>query len=459
MGKNEIYSSFVDIAAAMELVKESRINLTNIKAFGLQNIISVANFGCISNTDKVLVISSEIEEITLAVSYICTPQKLKSCRINMNAGTYNNQISDIQNSDIQNWVTLSHILSGYAHTKPTFHITDIDSLENENEKFDISIAGYINSPEMLAEEPFNRFKLDAGIEFDIFKKLLIKTCRLLKNGGKLLILAKAGWVLKAWTTIHELGLQLEYESYRLYVSECNHPNAMLWLRLTKKESNMNYEEHKRNIWSLMEENNIDRLYAHRNDLVFPYVELSYSNSESYVTLSENMEYMQYFFSKETTENLARLCEDYTACLVTPSVAQYAHSNNKNVVLFERDNRFRKNGGLKFVKYDLEKGLTKFQFNKYAGKFNKVLCDPPFDINLDVLAKDIAELIRMNEASIAYIVFPENRKISLIRAMKAKGFLYKEGAADICIEYAKPPKIVRVHGKQAIQLYTFTCLVQ
>lgn len=342
MGKNEIYSSYDDIVIAMELVKESRMNLTNIKAFELQNIITVTNFGCISNTDKVLVISSEIEEITLAVSYILIPKRLKSFRISMNTDTYS------QISDTQNWEILNHILSGYSHTKPTFHITDIDNLENENEKFDISIVGYINSSEMLAEEPFNRFKLEAGIEFDIFKKLLIKTCRLLKNEGKLLILVKVGWVLKAWTTIHELGLQLEYESYRLYISECHHPNAILWLRLIKKENNINHEEHKRNIWSLMEENNIDRLYAHRNDLIFPYVELSYSNSESYVTLRENLEYMQYFFSKETTENLARLCEEYTACLVTPSVAQYAHNINKNVVLFERDNRFRENGGLKFV---------------------------------------------------------------------------------------------------------------
>ncbi|HEX2945597.1 MAG TPA: hypothetical protein VHT96_06550 [Clostridia bacterium] len=451
MGKNRICSSYDDVAVAMELVKESRMNLTNIKAFELQNIITVANFGCISNTDKVLVVASEVKEITLAVSYIYTPKILKSFRISINTDVCNNQISDVQN-----WEMLNQILSGHSHTKPTFHISDIDNLENENEKFDIAIAGYINSSEMLADEPFNRFKLEAGIEFDIFNKLLIKTCKLLKTEGKLLILVKAGWVLMAWTTILELGLQLEYDSYRLYISEHHHPNAILWLRLVKRENKINHEEHKRNIRALMEENNIDRLYAHRNDLIFPYVELSNGNNEAYVTLRENKEYLQYFFSRETTENLASLCEEYTACLVTPSVAQYAHSINKNVVLFERDNRFREKGGLKFVKYDLEKGLTKFQLNKYARKFNTVLCDPPFDINLDVLARDIVELIGMKEAGIAYIVFPESRKNSLIRAMKAKGFLYSEGSANICIEYVKPPKIVRIHGKQAIQLYAFAC---
>ncbi|MEW8994647.1 hypothetical protein [Clostridium sp.] len=292
----------------------------------------------------------------------------------------------------------------------------------------------------------------------MFEKLLAKSSKLLKKDGRLIVLTKPGWILKLWSLIHDLGLQLEYDSYSLYIDSNRHPNEFIWLRFIKRDVNINLELHKRNILSLMNDNNIDRLYAHRNNLIFPYVELSYSNSEAYVKLNQNLEYMQYFFSVETTANLAKLCEGYTACLVTPSIARYAYKINKNIVLFERDNRFRENGGLRFVKYDLNIGLTKFLRNKYLKKFDRVICDPPFDIKLDVLANDIVELLKQDRESDVYIIFPNNRKISLINAMKARGLLLEEEIQKMSIEYARPPKIVRVNGKDAIQLYKFTCVI-
>jgi uncharacterized pyridoxamine 5'-phosphate oxidase family protein len=224
-----------------------------------------------------------------------------------------------------------------------------------------------------------------------------------------------------------------------------------------EEDGFDVEKQKRNIIPLMEHNNVDRLFAHRNNLIFPYVELSYKNSEAYVELDQNLQNMQYFFSLDTTKKLASMCAGYTACLVTPSIALCAAESNQNVVLFECDNRFRQNRNVKFVKYDLYTGLTEFTKRQYAKKFDVVICDPPFDVKLDALAFDIDELLKSNKNSTAYVVFPEHRKASLINAMKLKGFVPIDEENRMVIEYGKPPKLVRVYGKDAIQLFKFIYL--
>jgi len=40
-------------------------------------------------------------------------------------------------------------------------------------------------------------------------------------------------------------------------------------------------------------------------------------------------------------------------------------------------------------------------------------------------------------------------------MKTESLLLSKENININIEYANPPKIVRIYGKQAIQLYKFT----
>ncbi|HWT76880.1 MAG TPA: hypothetical protein VN258_19440, partial [Mobilitalea sp.] len=141
-----------------------------------------------------------------------------------------------------------------------------------------------------------------------------------------------------------------------------------------------------------------------------------------------------------------------------SVARYAYQEGKNIVLFERDNRFRENGGMKFVKYDLYKGLTKLMHNKYLNKFDHVICDPPFNIKLDVLSNDITELLKHDKSSIAYIIFPRKQKAGLVNVMKMNGMHLIEDPDQISIEYAKPPKIVRLYGRDAIQLYKFSYFI-
>ncbi len=437
-----------DVISAMELVYEHEItNILISDIFGLNKALSFINFGCIKETDNVITMGSHLEITTLLISYIYTPQKLVTNVADSSCGI-NNTI----------WENINELLSGYKYSEPISSNLDVDIIEYEQGSFDVAIAGFSNLINSSVESPINRFSLETGIEYKIFEELLKKSSKLLKKDGRLVLLSKPGWILKVWGLIHELGLQLEYDSYRLYIDSNRHSNGFIWLRFVKREREVNLELHKKNILSLMNDNNIDRLYAHRNSLRFPYVELSYNNSESYIKLNQNLEYMQYFFSVETTASLAELCEGYTACLVTPSIAQYAYKMNKSIVLFERDNRFRENGGLKFVRYDLNIGLTKFLQNKYSKKFDRVICDPPFDIKLDVLANDIVELLKQCEKSVVYIVFPNSRKTKLINTMKTKGLLLNEENEKISIKYAKPPKIVRVNGKDAIQLYKFSYII-
>lgn len=442
------FAPIEEVISATELIYEyENTDKLTSNAFELNNTIFFTNFGCIKDTDNVIAIASHLEIITCSISYIYNPQKLVANILDLGC--------DINK---KRWESINELLLGYKYTKPFFSDFNINNMEYKEKTFDVAFVGFVNPNNSPLETPLSRFSLETGMEYEMFEKLLVKSSNLLKKDGVLVMLSKPAWILKAWSLIHDLGLQLEYDNYRLYTDSNRHPNVFIWLRFIKRESDINLQMHKKNILSLMNDNGIDRLYAHRNNLRFPYVELSYSNSESYVELNQNLEYMQYFFSIETTASLAQLCKGYTACLVTPSIAQYAYKLNKNIVLFERDNRFRENRGLKFVKYDLNVGLSKFLLNRYIKKFDRVICDPPFDIKLNVLANDIIELLKPVESSVLYIVFPDSRKVSLVNAMKAKGLLLKEEMEKINIEYAKPPKIVRVYGKDAIQLYKFTYVV-
>jgi len=439
-----------DVLGATQLVYENeKAGPLFDRIFGMDNTVSLVNFGCVGENDRVLVISQEAASILGPLSYTCLPKQLVSLEINTDRKHWG---SDLR--DKRRWNAVKELLSGYICINPDFQSTALEDIQYGSGYFNVCIAEDINQGENSSAGPRGRFTLETGPEYENFEKLLVKGGDLLVNGGRLLILSKPGWILKCWELIDKLGLQLEYENYRIYTEETNHPNVYVWLRFTKRADNFNLESHKRNILALMKDNNIDRLFAHRNKLIFPYVELSYSNAESYVQLEQNLQNLQYFFSLETTKNLAQLCEGYTACLVTPSIAQYAHENNKNVVLFEMDNRFRQNRGLKFVKYDLNTGLTKLTKSKYGGKFDRVICDPPFDINLDYLARDIEELLGDRKECTAYVVFPQDRSISLKNSMELRGFTYHGDVSDILIEYSKPPKLVRLQGKQAIQLYKF-----
>ena len=369
------YASTEDVISATEIVYENEYTeFLNSNIFGLDKALSFVNLGCILETDNVLLIGSHLDIASLLISYIFTPHKLLTINVESSC-CYNisNELRDY----------INQLLSESKYTESISSNVSIDFIEHEygeiNGEFDVAIVGFANQINNSIDYPISRFHLETGFEFEQFEHLLKISSKKLKKDGRLVILSKPGWILKVWNLIHDHGLQLEYCDYSLHHDDIRNPNAFIWLRFVKREDDFDLDVHKKNILSLMDYNNIDRLYAHRNNIIFPYVEMSYNNTESYVTLDQQLEFMQYFFSVETTANLTTLCEGYTACLVTPSIAKYAYKLNKNVVLFERDNRFRENGGLKYVKYDLNIGLTKFIQNKYANKFDRVICDPPFDI--------------------------------------------------------------------------------
>lgn len=441
------YASLEDVISAIELVHEHETTdkvYSNI--FGLDNALTFINYGCIKNTDHVLVMTYYYELITWIISYIYVPNKLVA-----------NTLYSHSNTDINKWNDFQLLLSGYHYTDPFFSSIEIDCNEGGNVQYDVAIVGLLLPDNTMSEKTISRFYLETGDEYELFERCLIGNSKNLKDNGILIMLTKPGWLLKAWNLLEDLNLQLEYNNYQLYVDNNRDPNTYVWLRFVKSR-NMKIPLHKSNIMNLMRDNSIDRLYAHRNNLLFPYIELPDYHNEAYIGLEQDAEYMQYFFTVQTTMNLSKLCNGYTACLVTPSVARYAHKEGKNIILFERDNRFRENGGLKFVKYDLYKGLTKLLYNKYLNKFDSLICDPPFNIKLDVLSNDITELLKHEKSSIAYIVFPSKQKACLVNAMKMKGMHLLDDPDVISIEYAKPPKIVRLYGREAIQIYKFSYLI-
>ncbi|MDF2522484.1 MAG: hypothetical protein K0R31_125 [Clostridiales bacterium] len=504
------YANFEDIISAFELVYDCNLEEDkNLSIFGLYDILAFLNFGCIKETDNVITITSQYELIIWTIAYLYTPHKLVAyildqvCEIDIdrwnnmkqilwgyhctepkvsiidNDANYtlsidtttdtikdktNNKANDFNNDKKYNFNKDSYQDTKNDYIKDTncdFLTNGIDAnrmnkqIEYSEEQYDVAIIGIINKNSYKSDYIISRFYLDEGNDFALYENLLVKTSKVLKIGGILVLLTKPAWILKLWTLLDELGLHLEYDSYKVYKDQQRHPNVFVWLRFVKRDKEASITLHKKNILTLMNDNDIDRLYAHRNNLMFPYVEQIYHNVKAYVEMDQNLEYLQYFFTVETTKQLADLCASYTACLVTPSVAQFAFKTGKNPILFERDNRFRENGGCKFVKYDLNTGLTKLMQNRYRKKFDRLICDPPFDIDLEVLAKDIDELLIEKEGSIAYVIFPNKRKNSLVNAMKTKGFRLIEMEDHLCIEYAKPPKLVRINGKDSIQLYKFT----
>lgn len=444
MDNNRKYAPEEDILCAIELAYgQDDMDILTSDLYGLEHSRTINIMGCILESDKVLLMGANLEIAALLISYLYTPECL-----DMLGAEYTEQVKGSERKR-----TLFNLLGDYHYSELIFRGNGMEPILPPD-AYDVVISGYADQPEKRRETPAERFLLETGTEYEQFEKFLISSDHLLKTNGRWIVLAKPGWILKSWELLQDKGLQLEYNQFRLYTELNRHPNTFLWLRFIKNKDHFSIEQQKKNLLSMMEDNGVDRLYAHRNQLRFPYAELSFGKSEAYVDFKQNAEYLQYFFSVETTMSLTELCTGYTACLVTPSVAQCAYRNHKNVVLFERDNRFRENRGLKFVKYDLNKGLTKFVRNKYVNKFDRVICDPPFDIDLNTLAEDIQELIRLNNKSTAYVVFPDSRSISLINSMKSKGFIYMKDSEVITIEYARPPKIVRVGGKNAIQLYKF-----
>jgi hypothetical protein len=410
--------------------------------FNIHDELIIANIGCINQSNHVLVATTDRSQLSLIVSYLYTPRTLYIYDSNKTRDT---------------------LIKHHDYMLPFFHscqytipivIKEVSSIPFiKSSLYDVIFFSHYTDQTMFYVTYTNRFEMLLGEDYNIFVETLEHYSQKLHHLGKLIILVRPCWILSLWEKLNEYQLQFDYLHYKHYLQPDSHHNRMVWIRFTYYKDGVDHELQKINLLQFMKDNNMDRLFAHKNGYLFPYVELTEVKQEAYVDLSQNIDNLQYFFTKDTTNQLSDLCIGYTACLVVPSIAVCAYEQNKNIVLFEMDNRFRQYKGMKFVKYDLHKGLNTLTNRKYGNKFNTILCDPPFNINLHVLAKDIDELLKKEKESSVYIVYPKSRLPLLLNAMKSYHMILIEHG-KIHIEYSKPPKLVRLEGLDAIQLYHF-----
>lgn len=443
--KNHIFIEYNNMLIGLEIINEY---LNNNAKFSIEQNLTIASISCITTMQKVLLATEELEELTLILSYLYTPKQLMVLFDKTDPVEFKNFCEYCRH--------FSELYGEFERTDPIILNKPLTVDQIHNNTFDVIIYSHYTQTTIFEVECNERFNMMLGDEYDAFENVIKNSVQKLDNHGRLIILARACWILPVWEILDENNMQFEYQEYRYYLQPDNSQNRLVWISFSYKEDGIDTERQKRNIYQFMNDNNIDRLFAHRNNYLFPYVEPPSENKTAYIEMEQNRSNLQYFFSAETTQMLTELCMGYTACLVVPSVAVCAYDSGKNVVLFELDNRFRTNGGVKFVKYDLYKGLNNLTVRKFGKKFNTVICDPPFNIDLNVLAKDIYELISNSSDSLIYIVFPKSRISLLNNAMKNKSMHLIE-SYDYMIEYSKPPKLVRMEGADAIQLYKF-CLL-
>ncbi len=443
MNTRRKWLDYSEFAAGIELVNDTYSAFNH--QLTLEQCLLIASICCVTQKDTVLLSTAENCELALILSYLYNPKYLLVLFQNYD---------QIELKNVQDyWIKYNEIHNDFITTTPCLIQKSIKVSQIKNTKFNIIIFSSIEKTTQLRVDCTDRFQMIYGNEYDAFVDVLKNSRKLMKEQGILIVFVRACWILPLWELLDANCLQFEYQEFRYYIQDEKNQNRFVWLRFTYIPQGIDVERQKRNLYQFMEDNYIDRLFAHRNNLLFPYHEIAKESSKAYVTMIQNRDNLQYFFSAETTMRLVQLCSGSTACLVVPSVAMCAYDQGKNVVLFEMDNRFRTNGELKFVKYDLYKGLNKLTERKYGKKFNTVICDPPFNIDLDVLARDIYELIINSMHSSIYVVYPKNRGSLLCNAMKKKSMYFDDYDFGI-VEYSKPPKLVRQEGIDAIKLFKF-----
>lgn len=416
-----------------------------IDSLRFSDLILTANLAMITETSRIMVVSPKFRVLSLIFSYLYFPLKMM-----VTDQWFFEDIERLDRNDfIYDWHKNVELLEGFQTTIPEFlpgnYLCDKIS---EN-----SIDAMIYF--VTKEDGVNQGAYDLSNDqaFNRYVKVLHYGHRVIKKNGVLIITIKPVWLLKTWDVLHQLSFQVDYPSSHIYLASDNNPDTLLVLRLTKV-TEINITIQKKNILHIMESNQINRLFAFKNQMVFPYAELLPKQEDPFIEMEQKREDQQYFFTLQTTQSLADLCHGYTACLATPSIALYASEKGANIVLFEQDSRFRNMDNLKYVKYDLYKGLNPLTKRKYSGVFNTVICDPPFNLDTSLLARNCSELIKADENSRVYIVFPESKKGILINSMRTFGFTLDGNLDGIDIQYSTPPKIVRWYGKKAIGLFQF-----
>ncbi len=364
---------------------------------------------CITTQDNVLLATEEPIKLAVIISHMYLPRGLTVVCKHLLEQEY-----AVINEKIRIWEA---ICEEYERTKPILIGQSLSKQQELNKSYDVILYSKQESHLESNNKQYNRFYMMLGNEFEVFQAAIKEAAKKLNNDGRLIVLARICWILPIWKLLEECKLQFDYPNYHYYIAKNSNPNEYVWLKFTYKEGGINLNCQKRNLEQYMKEN------------------------------------LQYFFTENTTKQLAKLCVGYTACLVVPSVAVCANSLGKQVVLFEKDNRFRTNSGVKYIKYDLYAGLTKVNYRKFANKFSTVICDPPFNVDLSVLARDIYELVNHSKESKIFLIYPKCR-LSLLRNAMSKQRMHLVESGFQTIEYMQPPRIVRYEGVEAIQIYRF-----
>jgi tRNA1(Val) A37 N6-methylase TrmN6 len=418
-----------------------------------ENLPAFLNMATIFPQDHVLCLEAGSNFLSYGLSYLSQPEKLVvTYDVSLGLAAPNPEIFR------EKWNIVSDLLDGYDHTEPENVITSLENPPFLANSFDVIIGDLVGSQnhEKLTSSVQNQ---SSDINYREFEQVLFNSSDLLKEGGRLVLAIRADWILKSWPLLEKLGLQLEYPEWGIEFSDFPEPDSSVALRFIKKD-NIDSSRQKKSVLSLMAKFSIDTLYAHKADEVFPYSEIVRTDSEPFLDLTRKTDSEQYFFDINTTNELIRLARGETAFLVTPSLAIKSVGNGQTGVLFEQDSRALRQLGLlpnskiKPQKYDLKVGLHRLIKNKYNFKFDTVICDPPFTkIKPNILARDIHELLKVDNGT-AYIIYPAKDIAKLKREMDKLGFQLEEDWEKPTINYAQPPKMVRIHGVQAIQVYKF-----
>ena len=445
-----------DVMSALELRFGAAETIRNEESEELkltpQNVIKFINMAGISPEDTVLDAFAGAEMVTCAISYLAQPKKLVSTDLSYSGS----RVTPFEYDANANWKHYVELLEGYSHTQPRFVTSDITQSVFLGENFSAVIGDFAGSGLNTKES----FAQTGDTAAKTFKNFLVTSENVLEQDGRLVTLCRPNWVLKHWQLINDMKLQLEYPQFSLELLNELGPNTPVGLKFVKRGADFDDVSQERALLSLMRNASIDHMYAHKANAVYPYNEMITGGVpiDTIADVSENKAAEQFFFTKETSDQLAKLAGDNTAFLGTPSVALRAKTNGAHGVLFEQDPRFVKHPelqkavGVKAVKYNMQTGLNKLTTPRYAGKFDTLICDPPFSaVRPNQLATDIGELV-MREGS-AYVVYPSRRMPTLVASMQTVGFK-RDLKFEQTAYYANPPMLVREQGEDAIKIYRF-----
>jgi hypothetical protein len=175
-------------------------------------------------------------------------------------------------------------------------------------------------------------------------------------------------------------------------------------------------------------------------------------------VEENHQQEQYFFTPNTTRQLADLtnCATNLCCLCTPSV--FYTSDVPNKVLLDIDLRVI-NGNTAYpfdlnqIIYDQYLNGKHYNYFHLENKYDCIIIDPPFDgVNLAEVAKTVSYLADYTSSNTSVFLIHQKTRAPLIaRVFEQRASMITTVRDDILLEYANPC-IRDLHSKRPVCLY-------